>query len=409
ATDALIVSLYAAGLTSLTREQQAIADVNADGAVTQEDAYIIAQMSVGFSRELAKQRVNSVAYKKWNQSAPHAFIVNGHVGINTTVADPVSKLTIDEAGVVNTTKNIPLGLIMTGSKDKTALALVSTNSAGVALPSLNNVGLYAYGTDYAGYFENGKIYSSGNVGIGVTAPSAKLEATASSGYTAQLSNSGTASNDYALRLDNATAAKSMNAGYGGLYVYSPGAASYGIHQAGGNAYNYFAGRVGVGTSSPLARLHAKSGSSGLFFTSILNNPNNDNGEYALGLMQGFDMTGFGPVGKGGMFISAANDGYGIFQAGGGKNYFIGKVGIETTDISTSSSMSLVTGGGIGAYQGAAKTHTVLSVTELISAPMSCTTACSPAACIFGAQIIGNAAPVFRSCSDPTNDRRCFCY
>lgn len=103
-------------------------------------------------------------------------------------------------------------------------------------------------------------YFASNVGIGVTAPLARLEATASSGYTAQLSNTGTANNEYALRLDNSGIAKAMDTGYGGLYVLAQGAGSYGVHQAGANAYNYFAGKVGVGTSIPAigSKLHVES-------------------------------------------------------------------------------------------------------------------------------------------------------
>ena|GEM_PF-2260635 len=128
-----------------------------------------------------------------------------------------------------------------------------TTRGGIFVKAAND----AYGIYQAGGAAN---YFASNVGIGVTAPSARLEATASSGYTAQLSNTGTSNNEYALRLDNSGIAKAMNTGYGGLYVLAQDVGSYGVHQAGVNAYNYFAGKVGVGTSIPAigSKLHVES-------------------------------------------------------------------------------------------------------------------------------------------------------
>jgi len=100
--------------------------------------------------------------------------VMGKLGVGTT--DPTSIVTVkDASGVYSPTGLDPLGVFVTSTANKPALAVVSADSAGVMTPNAGNVGLYAYGADYAGYFFGGKTYFQQNVGIGTTDPQRLLE------------------------------------------------------------------------------------------------------------------------------------------------------------------------------------------------------------------------------------------
>jgi len=101
-------------------------------------------------------------------------IMGGNVGVGTT--SPVARLTVDDgSGAYSTAGSSPIGLFITGTKNKPALSAISANAYGVSQPNLGNTALYVHGANYAGYFDSGKVYISGNVGIGTTNPLAKLE------------------------------------------------------------------------------------------------------------------------------------------------------------------------------------------------------------------------------------------
>jgi hypothetical protein len=96
------------------------------------------------------------------------------VGVGTT--SPAARLTVDDgSGAYSTSGNNPLGLFVTGTKNKPALSVISANQYGVSQPDLSNTALYVHGSTYAGYFDSGKVYISGNVGVGTSLPNAKLE------------------------------------------------------------------------------------------------------------------------------------------------------------------------------------------------------------------------------------------
>lgn len=115
---------------------------------------------------------NSIGFAGYFAMGKTYFADN--VGVGTT--NPTSRLTVDDgSGAYSTPGNNPLGLFITGTKNRPSLSAISADNYGVAQPNLGNTALYAHGSTYAGYFDSGKVYISGNVGVGTSLPNAKLE------------------------------------------------------------------------------------------------------------------------------------------------------------------------------------------------------------------------------------------
>jgi len=250
--------------------------------------------------------------------------VRGNLGVGTT--NPSSKLTVDDGtGAYAPTGLDPVGLFMTGAKNKPALSVISTNAVGVVTPSAGNVALYAHGTDFSGYFSAGKAYFADNVGIGTTSPPAKLSV--NQGVTdynfttppVALITVGTANRaGLAVISDHLGAPHTIPAVGNAAFVAA--GVDYAAYFTNGKVYS--GGSVGIGTTNPFAPLHAKSNG---IYTSLFEQQANQPSSYGIMVFQGGAVAS--PATKGGIYISAANNAYGIYQAGGGANYFVGNVGI----------------------------------------------------------------------------------
>jgi hypothetical protein len=252
-------------------------------------------------------------------------IMGGNVGIGTSTSP--SNLTVDDgSGAYAPVGSDPVGVFMTGTKNKPALSVVSTNASGATTPSAGNVALYAYGTDYAGYFSNGKTYFANNVGIGTSTPGIPL-LVEGSGSTAAFISDGTTINSYALSLaQNVGSTKGAPPGRGGLYIANPDAGTYGIYQASSPAYNYFNGKVGIGSSIPICDLYVKN--TDFSYAATIENSPGTNGP----TVQIFnDMSPASYNIKTGILLAGASDSYGVYQASGGENYFSGNVGVNVTN------------------------------------------------------------------------------
>jgi hypothetical protein len=231
----------------------------------------------------------------------------GNVGIGTT--SPAYKL--DVSGVGNFT-NIGAQLVLNGGFGAYEFATTTGNDFTISL---------------SGTAERMRITSGGNVGIGTTAPGAKLD----------IVSTGTGSEG--LRVDGAS---------GGFAFVVKGGSDYTSHIRAGATIgvNYFTtppsngliveGNVGIGTTSPESKLHVASGdvliSNGQYYTA----ESNTGGNYKLaGLTSGnvivigaIDYTTAGTIFAGGDSVSITTGGV----AGSTRIYInsAGNVGIGTT-------------------------------------------------------------------------------
>ena len=77
--DPLLVTDYFLGISSLTKQQYANADVDGDGRVTLEDLYMIGNLLLGFTREETKKYFHSL----YGGALNNTFYVNGKIGVGT--------------------------------------------------------------------------------------------------------------------------------------------------------------------------------------------------------------------------------------------------------------------------------------------------------------------------------------
>jgi hypothetical protein len=82
--------------------------------------------------------------------------------------------------------------------------------------------------------------------------------------------------------------------------------------------------VGIGTATPFAPLHVQSKGN---YASIFEQQTNGSSAYAIMAFQGAAGKVASPATKGGIYIDAADDAYGIYEANAGANYFKNAVGI----------------------------------------------------------------------------------
>jgi len=172
------------------------------------------------------------------------FSLNGNVGIGTT--NPAGVLHVSgvanyNTGIIasgNTVNGVGLGLLNEGGKDWYLISTGSSNGGGA-----NNLGIYEAQGNYRLYLKSG-----GNVGIGTTNPSARLNI------------SGT-STGAAIDWSNTTATTGRS--FRWVSLNSGGFAVEDLTASGANRLTITgSGRLGVGTSSPAYHIHGVSAETG---------------------------------------------------------------------------------------------------------------------------------------------------
>ncbi len=118
---------------------------------------------------------------------------------------------------------------------------------------------------YAGYLGIGSFYGtngmfSGNVGIGTTAPTTKLDVIGSASVSQNFEVGGTASISSTLTLGGILASSNTGSNsFAGSLDVAKGLRASNFTQV-GTATNYFNGNVGIGTTAPTSALHVRSSS-----------------------------------------------------------------------------------------------------------------------------------------------------
>ncbi len=109
------------------------------------------------------------------------------------------------------------------------------------------------------------------------------------------SGNGTVTTAYAIRARVQAGLGTVNTGYG-LYIDNTAATTdYGVYQEGADDTNYFAGNVGVGTSTPSGNLHISSGAAGkseLRLESDTDNNNENDNPFIVFVQDGSTVGGY---------------------------------------------------------------------------------------------------------------------
>jgi hypothetical protein len=170
----------------------------------------------------------------------------GNVGIGTT--SPVSALNVNGISVIS---GVPS--FSAGSVNAIQLEIYNNSSTSSVLRSYNR-GASTYGDIGLGETSRFVVKSDGNVGIGTSSPSARLDVTtASAGWGSTIQNTNSASDSNGLLIKAGTTASEY-----ALKVSNPtDTTNYMVVKGSGN--------VGLGTTSPGGTLHvsARSGTTGL--------------------------------------------------------------------------------------------------------------------------------------------------
>ncbi len=253
-----------------------------------------------------RQRLGSVGYSfasnPWGSSGNNIFKLNGNVGIGT--ASPGAKLSLG-TDLANT---------------KLALNDDPVDRYGLGLQSfqfrlhLGNVNARFSFLNSAAGTELVSIQGTGNVGIGTTSPSQKLDVAGTAQMTGFKMPTG-ASNGFVLTSDASGVGTWQAAAGGGSFVNlqgsTPGSQQTGHLNISGSGL--FGGKVGIGTSSPTKKLEVagsiKVGTNDTIFSS------NISSNSPLSLQA--------PAGSTRMFINDANGNVGIGTASPGAKLSLG--------------------------------------------------------------------------------------
>ena len=171
---------------------------------------------------------------------------NGNVGIGTT--SPTSKLFITAADgeMVDTYMVNILNQELTAGDNFGVQIRAGLNTSDVSLNVANKDGSSLF-----------RVRGDGNVGIGTTGPSSKLQVEAAAGQATTLNNS-VANSALRINADTANGSNNIRIGESGSGSYflqvsnSAGTTPYAIN------LNPFGGNVGIGTTSPTFKLHVNS-------------------------------------------------------------------------------------------------------------------------------------------------------
>ena len=189
----------------------------------------------------------------YNSSEKMRIDSSGNVGIGTSSPDEKLHVFAGSAGTVTASTNADL--VVENSANTGLNILTPNNQNGQILfgdPEDNDVGRLQYNhtSDYMAFYTNAnermRIDSSGNVGIGTTSPTGKLDIVGGSTYQPHL------------RITN-------NAGGGRIYGINVGVAAlnngyFSIKDETADAYRIVitdSGNVGIGTTSPATLMHLK--------------------------------------------------------------------------------------------------------------------------------------------------------
>ena len=215
------------------------------------------------------------------------------------------RLTVDSAGKVGIGIVAPTTALHVSSGDGSAELILQRTGAQASI-----WGLKPYNADF--YIrENGTdritVKAGGNVGIGTTDPGTKLDIEGGSGGVSVRvkGDVGGGAYYYGYMFDgtnvrgttqtnifysgSAIAASTTVAEYAGLRIDAPNVSAsgavvtnnYAIYSSGTAQKSYFAGKIGIGTSSPSTPLHVYSNTSGVIAT--ISGPNNYNSETGISL------------------------------------------------------------------------------------------------------------------------------
>jgi hypothetical protein len=222
----------------------------------------------------------------------------GNVGIGSSTANHFST-----AGTTNVlgVKSTSGGLI--------SIAATGTNFSGIDLgtDSIRRGGVYSLNGSNLGFYTNAtnsgtalaermRIDSSGQVGIGVSSPSALLHVSASPEVVTRLTRSA-GSNALVLVQDPTTTLPPYIGSYGN-------AMAFGRYGGGESMRIDSSGNVGIGTGSPSAPLHVDAAGMGDIYSGLIQNSTTDTDHYnVVRFMQGASGSATGYIGTGGSATS----------------------------------------------------------------------------------------------------------